>query len=64
MINDSTEDAPKECMDDGCHAPVREHEDFCSEDCWEWWHRKHDPETYERWRWPRTAEARDLGDDA
>ncbi len=37
-----------ECENDGCHAPIRAHEDFCSEACWTEWHAKHDPEVLTR----------------
>jgi predicted nucleic acid-binding Zn ribbon protein len=40
-------DDPKRC-ENGCGAPIRSYEDFCSEGCWEEWHAKHDPETLAR----------------
>jgi hypothetical protein len=38
----------KECENDGCHAPIRSVEDFCSEGCWEEWHAAYDPEVLAR----------------
>ncbi|MGW0861280.1 hypothetical protein [Streptomyces sp. NPDC002611] len=40
-------DETKRC-ENGCRAPIRSYEDFCSEGCWEEWHAKHDPETLAR----------------
>jgi hypothetical protein len=37
----------RECENDGCHAPIRSVEDFCSEGCWEEWHAKYEPEVLE-----------------
>ncbi|MFF4054631.1 hypothetical protein ACFYZ0_02410 [Streptomyces sp. NPDC001708] len=42
------EGVPKECQNDGCRAPIRLVEDFCSKGCWEEWHAKHEPEVLER----------------
>jgi hypothetical protein len=38
----------RECENDGCHAPIRLVEDFCSERCWEEWHVMYDPEVLAR----------------
>jgi predicted nucleic acid-binding Zn ribbon protein len=38
----------KECENDTCSAPILPYEDFCSEECWEEWHAKYEPETLAR----------------
>jgi hypothetical protein len=43
----TSEDPRKRCQN-GCHAPIRDVEDFCSEGCWEEWHAKYDPEVLEK----------------
>lgn len=35
----------KVCENDGCHTPIKSYEDFCSEECWDEWHAKYDPDT-------------------
>jgi hypothetical protein len=35
-------------MCETCGAPVRPHEDFCSEECWTEWHAVNDPEVLTR----------------
>ncbi|WJN62613.1 hypothetical protein [Streptomyces phage phiScoe1] len=32
--------------DNGCNAPIRSTEDFCSAECWDEWHMKHRAEDY------------------
>ncbi|MDX3525093.1 hypothetical protein P1P75_01150 [Streptomyces sp. ID05-39B] len=44
----NAKDPWKRCQN-ACHAPIRDVEDFCSEGCWEEWHKVNDPEAYERW---------------
>ncbi|QPB09905.1 hypothetical protein KGG73_gp71 [Streptomyces phage Sentinel] len=36
-------DEVKRC-ENGCHAPIRSYEDFCSEECWTEWHAVNAPE--------------------
>lgn len=36
------------CDNDGCWTPTRKYEDFCSEECWEGWHAKYEPEALAR----------------
>jgi hypothetical protein len=40
-------DEQRRC-ENGCGAPIRAVEDFCSEGCWESWHAVHEPGVLER----------------